>query len=193
MPAPHHDSHLAPSQARSVAYVLDLVACSLLLLPAALASYCVGIPNAGAFEYSLLFPAYHFFFLVYRGGASPGKHVQNIAVITPEGLPIAAGPALLRSTSLALPWCLLSADSWAFSMATLPRTATAAITLAGAFWLAIDALLIEYTRDRRSLSDRIAGTVVVSLPPLQPHRAPATPMFSANDAEFGNPPKRPPQ
>ncbi len=33
---------------------------------------------------------------------------------------------------------------------------------------------------------------VVNLPTLEPHRAPAIPMYSATDKEFGTPPRRPP-
>jgi uncharacterized RDD family membrane protein YckC len=39
-------------------------------------------------------------------------------------------------------------------------------------------------------ADVVAGTRVVNTPPPQPHRAPAGPMYSATDAEFGRPPRR---
>lgn len=193
MPHPGPRSHLASSRARTIAYLLDLVACALFLLPAAYAAYCRGAPSAGAFEYALLFLAYHSFFLAFRGGISPGKYVQNIAVVTPSGRTLGAAQALLRATSLALPWLLLGAGDSEVLNALLPRQAVASLPTAGVVWLVLDALLIEYSLDRRSLTDRVAGTVVVALPPLQPHRAPAVPMFSANDAEFGNPPKKPPE
>lgn len=193
MAAPDPQSHLATSQARTVAYLLDLVACALLLIPTAYAAWCLGTPSAGAFEYALLFFAYHTYFLVFRGGASPGKHVQNILVVTPNGRAIGAIPALLRSASLAMPWLLVAAGDSAAVSSLLSRAGAASLPTAGIAWLVADALLIEYTRDRRSLTDRIAGTVVVALPPLEPHRAPAVPMFSANDAEFGRPPKKPPR
>jgi len=38
----------------------------------------------------------------------------------------------------------------------------------------------------RSITDRVARSLVVNIPPPQPHRAPAVPtMYSAPDAEFG--------
>jgi len=40
---------------------------------------------------------------------------------------------------------------------------------------------------RQTLSDLVAGTLVVNVPPPQPHRAPAGPMYSPSDAEFGLP------
>ena len=55
--------------------------------------------------------------------------------------------------------------------------------------LLIDLALVTLTPWRQSIVDLIAGTVVVNTPPLQPHRAPAGPMFSKNDAEFGHPPR----
>jgi uncharacterized RDD family membrane protein YckC len=43
-----------------------------------------------------------------------------------------------------------------------------------------------------TFSDLISRTRVVNTPPPQPHRAPAAPMYSATDAEFGfRPRKRP--
>ena len=49
--------------------------------------------------------------------------------------------------------------------------------------------LLERSVAGRTIADRLAGSIVVNLPPLQPHRAPAAPMYSASDAEFGQPPR----
>jgi|SRR5437588_9545913 len=43
---------------------------------------------------------------------------------------------------------------------------------------------------RQTLSDIVCKTLVVNVPPPQPHRAPAAPMYSATDSEFGVPPHR---
>ena len=193
MPTPDPRSYLATSKSRTFAYLLDLCACALLLIPTAYAAYCLGTPSAGAFEYALLFLAYHTYFLVLRNGVSPGKYIQNIAVVTTSGRPVEVWQALLRSGSLAMPWLLLSAGDAQWLIAALSKQVAAVVPTAGAAWLAMDAILIEAMRDRRSLTDRIALTLVVALPPPKPHRAPAIPMFSANDTEFGNPPKKPPQ
>jgi uncharacterized RDD family membrane protein YckC len=50
--------------------------------------------------------------------------------------------------------------------------------------------LIAVTSWRQSVADFLSGSLVVTLPPPQAHRAPAVPMFSAHDAEFGMPPRR---
>ena len=60
----------------------------------------------------------------------------------------------------------------------------------GAEWLlgvpvALELGLMAHTQSRQSLADKIAKTVVVNKPPVQPHRAPAYPMYSAKDEEFG--------
>lgn len=43
-----------------------------------------------------------------------------------------------------------------------------------------------------TLADLVARTRVINTPPPQPHRAPAGPMYSATDAEFGHRPSRHP-
>lgn len=54
----------------------------------------------------------------------------------------------------------------------------------------MELFLIALTPWRQSGADFLAGTLVVKMPPPQAHRAPAVPMFSAGDAEFGVPPRR---
>jgi len=43
---------------------------------------------------------------------------------------------------------------------------------------------------RRSVADVLFGTMVINVPPPQPHRASAAPMYSPDDAEFGLRPRR---
>ena len=50
--------------------------------------------------------------------------------------------------------------------------------------------LIVHTPWRQSVADLLAGTIVVNTPQPSPHRAPAGPMYSATDAEFGPAPRR---
>jgi uncharacterized RDD family membrane protein YckC len=56
--------------------------------------------------------------------------------------------------------------------------------------LLVDLALIAHHPRRQATADLLAGTVVVVSPPYQPHRAPALPMYSASDSEFGSPPKQ---
>lgn len=192
---PHNDpqSYLASGQARTVAYALDLVACALLLMPAGIGFYLAGTPQAGGFEFALILFAFHTFFLSFREGASPGKYAHNIAVLSATGRPLPVWQCLLRAGCIALPWLLMSVpDSLPLMLDPMPVPGGAGLPMCGVAWLTLDALLIHSARDRRSLTDRLSGSLVVALPPPQPHRAPAVPMFSASDAEFGHPPKKPP-
>lgn len=51
--------------------------------------------------------------------------------------------------------------------------------------LLVELTLLTFHPLRQTLADMICRTAVVNTPPMQPHRAPAVPMFSSNDAEFG--------
>jgi uncharacterized RDD family membrane protein YckC len=185
-------SFLASSQARVFAYAIDACAASLVLIPAAYATYMLGTPEAGALEFSLLLFASHTFFLYFRNGCSLGKYIQNIAVASADGAPLKPAQCMLRAALVAAPWFLLGiTDRFQPADPNLVNSFKP-IASAAVLWLIGDLLLIEFTTTRRGISDRLAKTLVIKLPPLQPHRAPAVPMFSANDAEFGNPPKRPP-
>jgi len=55
--------------------------------------------------------------------------------------------------------------------------------------LIVELIMIAHTPWRQSVADFLAGTIVVNSPPPQPHRAPAMPMYSSTDKEFGPPPK----
>jgi uncharacterized RDD family membrane protein YckC len=51
--------------------------------------------------------------------------------------------------------------------------------------IALELGLMAHTPWRQSLADKVAKTIVVIKPPVQPHRAPAYPMYSVKDEEFG--------
>lgn len=80
------------------------------------------------------------------------------------------------------------------------RTALALLGVSMAKAASLDALfllpvsfewaLVSVHPLRQTIADLVAGTVVIATPPLQPHRAPAAPMYSRTDAEFGPPPKK---
>jgi uncharacterized RDD family membrane protein YckC len=53
----------------------------------------------------------------------------------------------------------------------------------------VDLALVMHTPWRQSMADLLAGTIVVNTPQPSPHRAPAGPMYSATDVEFGPPPR----
>lgn len=174
--------YVASPTKRVCAEAIDLV---LLLLAASL-----GVGSIGDFGYviefewavPLLYFAYHTAFLWFWKGQSPGRRMFNILVIGVSGQPMtllqSLGRPAIRVVSIyAMLFCLVFVD---FSAASLMV----------AFPVALDLALMGTLPSRQTLSDLAAETIVIDAPPLQPHRAPAAPMYSATDAEFGIPPKR---
>ncbi|MBQ0930542.1 RDD family protein [Ideonella sp. 4Y16] len=194
MPATDPHAHLAGSQARTLAYAFDLCASALGLFPASYVAYLNESPHTpGVTEFAVLFLAYHAYFLGLREGVTPGKRVMNLAVLSRHGQALGPVQGLWRAVLLSLPWLLIAAGDHPALQQGMSLTIWAGLPTAGTAWLLLDLVLIDSLRDRRSLTDRLAATLVVRLPPPEPHRAPAIPMYSARDAEFGDPPRRPPE
>lgn len=188
-------SFAASSQNRSLAYLVDLLAVGLLFAVAAFASALLGSSHSlGMLEFSVVLFAYHACFLLQKDGVSFGKYLRNICVVNANGGKLLPSQCLLRAACIALPWaCLAGEDLLPDLLWYLLPSPPAAAAVLGTMWFFADLLILEFTMARRTVTDRLARTLVVNLPPLQPHRAPAVPMYSATDAEFGTPPRRPPQ
>jgi uncharacterized RDD family membrane protein YckC len=133
---------------------------------------------------------YHFLCLILMHGQTLGKRAQGICVVTSGGEAVSWWRALLRALSRYLPLILLTIEyrEWEVAEALTGLGLRAAV---GLFCIG-EVALLQRPPARQSLADRIAGTLVVNTPEVQPHRAPAIPMYSANDAEFGYPPQRKP-
>jgi uncharacterized RDD family membrane protein YckC len=107
--------------------------------------------------------------------ASIGRTIAGIAVVSFNGsADVPTGRALVRAV---------------VRIASLALAAFIGIGTRQA-WIAVvpplvDLLLMSHTAWRRSVADLVAGTMVVRAPVPQPHRAPAAPMYSATDQEFG--------
>ena len=56
--------------------------------------------------------------------------------------------------------------------------------------LFVEVVMMFTSPTRQTLSDFVTRTLVINVPPPQPHRAPAAPMYSATDAEFGVQPRK---
>jgi len=185
-------SFAATSQARSIVYLIDLCAAATLLIPAAVAACVWGTPSAGALQFGAVFFVYHLYFLHFKNGCSLGKYIRNITVASMDGSPLRVAACVARAGSIALPWLLLGLADLLVIQDLSKGLPPGAIPTFGVAWLLVDLVCLECVLSRRTLTDRIAGTLVVNLPPLQPQRAPAAPAFSATDAEFGVPPRHPP-
>ncbi len=186
--APTH--FVAPAKKRIAAFTFDFFAATLLFLCAAAVLETQGTDIGSFRSYVLCLAVYHLVFLLARGGSTPGKSLQNIAVASEAGQSLAAWQSMVRVTVRYAPLLAttISYQEWEAVPALLGLAAKLA---AGLIWLR-ELHLLQNSPSRRTLADLAARSVVVNLPPPHTHRAPAGPMYSANDAEFGVPPRRPP-
>ncbi len=171
---------LAPTSRRFVAFLVDLV-----IIGAALGvSYCLpSFPEYGSLAFGVafwgLFIAYHFAAAV-RPEVGIGRTTQGITLVAGStGQP----PSTYQAFARACFRVALALGGW--SLAT--STGVQAFLLAPAL---LELTLVLVHPLRKTLADQVAGTVVINSPPIQPHRAPAAPMYSREDKEFGSSGKR---
>jgi uncharacterized RDD family membrane protein YckC len=170
--------YLASVQQRLVAFALD----SSILLLATLITFGVidalgQSPMLIVWIFPILYLAYHTAVLTNHDIAF-GRVVASISVVSNRGDAPTLRQALVRGVS---------------------RTTLVALGIAGALgsrepWVifvpsGVEVALMMVSPWRQSIADLVAGTLVVRTPQIQPHRAPAAPMYSATDSEFGLPPK----
>ena len=132
-----------------------------------------------------VYALYHATFYWLWGGQTPGLRIFDIrAVSAIGGIELSLGQALVRAGFRPL---LLYLLGWSASSAGLQFNLVAVIVLAP---LLGELGMMLTLPSRQTLSDLLSRTLVVNVPPPQPHRAPAAPMYSATDAEFGVAPRR---
>jgi len=185
MPAP--SSFVASPGSRVVAFAFDaLVVLTVLVLfsvPAAKMDAVLASPAAiAAFAW-----VYTVLALAFNHGRTFGKTVQHIAVLSSDGQRLELWRSMARATVRFAPLALLE-GLWQGQPLRDGLPMLLANVLGAALWLA-ELTLLFAAPARRTLADRFADSLVVNLPPPQPHRAPAAPMFSADDREFGVPPR----
>lgn len=123
----------------------------------------------------LIFLAYHFSFLYYWSGQTPGRRVLSIQVVSTRQA-IALTPLQCATRPLL---------RFLWLIAFLPLERKFEIPWLSTVPLFADLALMTFLPSRQTVADLLCRTVVVNNPPPQPHRAPAGPMYSATDAEFG--------
>ena len=182
-------SFLATPSARKAAFIFDLIAIFLLFAGVSVAADSLHRDVASLAGFAFCAWLYNIVLPAHNTGSTLGKGSQNIAVVSATGQPASLVQYAVRSSVRFLPLALLSIpySERMPSEAILGISAKIAIAL---FWLAEWGLLNSVPA-RQTVSDRAARTVVVNLPEAHSHRAPAGPMFSATDREFGIPPKVP--
>ena len=182
-------SFTAPPKKRIAAFVFDSVAVLLVFLMAVALAESQSV-DIGSFRvFVMVAAAYHLGFLLLRDGRTLGKQAQDLCVISAAGEPVRAWQGAVRVLVRYLPLALLTVPyvEWELGPAVFGLLIK---LVAGLLWLR-ELALLNIPPARQTLADRAARTLVVNLPAAQPHRAPAVPMFSASDAEFGPAPRRP--
>ncbi len=177
---PNSASYAAEPGKRLWAAGFDFLTVAVVFLVIAAAGEGLRVNLARWPVFAAVFFLYHFGCLLGREGRTLGKTAVDLCVISASGQPLSFLQCLIRSGVRAFPLALLG----------LPD-----IDILGALLLLslviAEVKLLERLPARQTVTDRLARSLVVNLPPLQPHRAPAIPMYSAADAEFGYPPRRP--
>jgi uncharacterized RDD family membrane protein YckC len=127
----------------------------------------------------LIFIAYHGAFAYYWVGETPGRRLLDIRVVSGRFMidlsmaQCVARPAVRIFWLFSfVPFAVAARNPW---YSVLPALA--------------DIVLVSFLPWRQTLADFLCRTIVVRTPPPQPHWAPAAPMYSATDAEFGIPPR----
>ena len=119
--------------------------------------------------------------LVVMRGGSLGRRLFDIQVVSSVGgYDLKWWQAIIRPGIRVL---LYASFVLIFEPSPVGRLDLAAVPL-----LFETALL--FTPISLTIADQLARTRVINTPPPQPHRAPAGPLYSATDAEFGFPPRR---
>jgi uncharacterized RDD family membrane protein YckC len=133
----------------------------------------------------IIYAIYHAGFYWLWGGQTPGLRTFDIRTVSAVGsIDLSSRQALARAGLRPLVLYLLG---WASNSITPQFNIAAVIVLTPL----LGELGMMFTLpSRQTLSDLASRTLVVNVPPLQPHRAPAAPMYSPTDAEFGVRPQR---
>jgi len=137
-------------------------------------------PPATPLAAFLVFVIYHATFQFKWSGETPGCRFLGIRVVSHGEAPDLSLVQCIARPCVKLTWLA----------AFFP-----VVMVFGAFWLVIvpafvDLIMMSSLPSRQTVADLLCRTFVVRTPPLQPHRAPAAPMFSASDSEFGLRPRR---
>lgn len=132
-----------------------------------------------------VYAGYHALCLWQFNGQTPGLYILNIRVVRAfGGGEISLPQAALRGAFRPLLIYVFGQTAVAVQASFGPVASIVAVPVL------VELGMMFTLSTRQTLSDIVCRTVVVNLPPPQPHRAPAGPMYSSTDAEFGVRPHR---
>jgi len=183
---------IARPMRRTIAGALDLWACIFVVFFLGGVTTSVGysssyielaLHNKMAF---VTYAVYHAIFFWLLRGTTPGLYFLDMRVVKAS-----------NGAELSFVQIFSRASFRPVFLYSFWSAAALAVPLAGADTaLLIAPILVEMGMmftlpSRQTLTDLVSKTLVVNIPPPQPHRAPAAPMYSPSDAEFGVRPHRP--
>ncbi|SRR6266540_2582383 len=171
---------------RLVAGFVDLVLSLMAAGVVAWIAQSFGYESANEMRLALaVYALYHAAFYWLWGGQTPGLRIFDIRTVSAiGGIELSLLQALVRAGSRPL---LLYLLGWVANSTVLPFNVVGVIVVAP---LLGELGMMLTLPSRQTLSDLLSRTIVVNVPPPQPHRAPAGPMYSATDAEFGVRPRQ---
>lgn len=171
---------------RLVAGFVDLVLCVMCAGVISWIAQSSGYESTSEMGLALTaYAIYHATFYWLWDGQTPGLRIFDVQTVSAVGgIELSLGQALVRAGLRPL---LLYLLGWVTNSAMLDFSVVAVIVLVP---LLADLGMMFTLPSRQTLADLLSRTLVVNVPPPQPHRAPAAPMYSAMDAEFGVPPRR---
>ena len=165
---------------RMAAFAIDALLLLFVAIAVGAAVDAVGASNSLSMAGAITcFVVYHSVGLINRD-IGVGRVVMAISVVS-----LKSGPGLSALQCIARPVVRLL---WLLVGMLLAAALDNPIFICGP--LLVDLALLTFHPLRQTVADLMCKTVVMNLPPLQPHRAPAGPMFSAEDAEFGPKPRK---
>lgn len=173
------NSFIAPPYKRHTAFVVDAIATLLIFSMVVAVGWSMAMDLERWDVLAVVYGLYQGGPVAHRQGQTFGRDLARITVLTRDGARLQAAQAYFRAMVRALPLSLVESE-------ILPGTISFGI------WAIL--MSIEYHRvaaapQRQTVADLLAHTLVINLPPPHSHRAPAGPMFSKDDREFGVPPK----
>lgn len=182
---PNAAPFIAHPARRIAAGIVDLVVVGLLMTPALFLAGHLQLRSEGVELVLSVYGLYHFVCYSWFQGGTVGLRLFDMQVVgARSGQPLSAWHALARA---AFRPALIYAVGWIAFSTPLLFPMIMPVLIAPLF---VELAMMFISPARQTLSDFVTGTLVINLPPPQPHRAPAGPMYSPTDAEFGLRPKR---
>ena len=177
---------LATAVQRITAFLIDLLILAIPLGASVSGTELMCLPRkhqvfADLGVIALVYAAYQSGYLYFRHGESPGRGLASIRVVGGgANLDLSLAQCIGRPVARIV---VLLACTYVSVRLVENKTGLLVAPL-------LDIFMVAWSPTRQTFADMLCRTLVIQQPPPQPHRAPAGPMFSYADAEFGPRPKR---